>query len=118
MLSFSNSEADAILKHISFNIYSGEKIALVGRAGAEKYALVSCLFRFMEPMRGSIKIDGVNIAWVRLYRHEEEKDSVLNTLRILDWCRGPQIAHHVHIQGWLAVEWHCAKQLGSFWRVR
>lgn len=66
MLSFSNSEADAILKHISFNIYSGEKIALVGRAGAEKYALVSCLFRFMEPMRGSIKIDGVNIAWVSL----------------------------------------------------
>ncbi|KAI8647164.1 P-loop containing nucleoside triphosphate hydrolase protein [Parasitella parasitica] len=64
MLSFSNSEADAILKHISFNICSGEKIALVGRAGAEKYALVSCLFRFMEPMRGSIKIDGVNIAWI------------------------------------------------------
>lgn len=65
MVSFSNSETDAILKHISFNIFSGEKIALVGRAHAEKYALVSCLFRFMEPMRGSIKIDGVNIAWVR-----------------------------------------------------
>lgn len=70
MVSFSNSENDAILKHISFNILSGEKIALVGRAGAEKYALVSCLFRFMEPMRGSIKIDGVNIAWVRQKREE------------------------------------------------
>lgn len=66
MVSFSNSETDAILRHISFNILPGEKIALVGRAGAEKYALVSCLFRFMEPMRGSIKIDGVNIAWVSL----------------------------------------------------
>lgn len=64
MVSFTNSETDAILKHISFNIFSGEKIALVGRAGAEKIALISCLFRFMEPMRGSIKIDGVNIAWV------------------------------------------------------
>lgn len=64
MVSFSNSEADAILKHISFNVFPGEKVALVGRAGAEKYALVSCLFRFMEPLRGSIKIDGVNTAWV------------------------------------------------------
>jgi ABC-type multidrug transport system fused ATPase/permease subunit len=64
MVSFSQSEGDAVLKHVSFNIFSGEKIALVGRAGAEKYALVSCLFRFMEPVRGSIKIDGVNIAWV------------------------------------------------------
>ncbi|GAA5816352.1 hypothetical protein MFLAVUS_009880 [Mucor flavus] len=64
MVSFTNSETDAILKHISFNIFSGEKVALVGRAGAEKIALISCLFRFMEPMRGSIKIDGVNIAWI------------------------------------------------------
>ncbi|KAI8876141.1 P-loop containing nucleoside triphosphate hydrolase protein [Backusella circina FSU 941] len=64
MVSFSNSEADAILKHMSLNIFSGEKVALVGRPNAEKHALVSCLFRFMEPMRGSIKIDGVNIAWI------------------------------------------------------
>ncbi|KAI8978493.1 P-loop containing nucleoside triphosphate hydrolase protein [Pilobolus umbonatus] len=63
-ISFSNSENDAILKHISFNVQSGQKIALIGRANAEKYAIVSCLFRFMEPMRGSIKIDGINIAWI------------------------------------------------------
>ncbi|RCI04069.1 hypothetical protein CU098_000751, partial [Rhizopus stolonifer] len=64
VVSFSHSEADAILRHVSFNIFPGEKVALIGRAGAEKHALVSCLFRFMEPMRGSIKIDGVNTAWI------------------------------------------------------
>lgn len=64
MVSLNGSEVDAILKHISFNILPGEKVAIIGRAGVEKAALISCLFRFMEPMRGSIKIDGVNIAWV------------------------------------------------------
>lgn len=83
MVSFSNSETDAILKHISFNIFSGEKIALVGRAGAEKYALVSCLFRFMEPMRGSIKIDGVNIAWVN---RKEHQFSFCSNIPLIDWC--------------------------------
>ncbi|KAF7724816.1 hypothetical protein EC973_000701 [Apophysomyces ossiformis] len=56
---------DLILRHVSFNILAGEKIAMIGRTGAEVNALVSCLFRFMDPLRGSIKIDGVNIAWVR-----------------------------------------------------
>lgn len=64
MVSFNHSEMDAVLKHISVNIYSGEKVALIGKSNAEKHSLVSCLFRFIEPMAGSIKIDGVNIAWV------------------------------------------------------
>ncbi|KAG0194547.1 hypothetical protein DFQ28_009754 [Apophysomyces sp. BC1034] len=55
---------DLILRHVSFNIHPGEKIAMVGRAGAEINMLVSCLFRFTDPLRGSIKIDGVNIAWI------------------------------------------------------
>ncbi|KAI7898811.1 P-loop containing nucleoside triphosphate hydrolase protein [Cokeromyces recurvatus] len=59
-----HSETDAILKHVSFNIFPGERIALIGRADAEKHALVSCLLRFTEPIRGSIKIDGINIAWI------------------------------------------------------
>lgn len=65
MVSFNHSEADAALKHVTLNIYSGEKVALIGRADGEKNALVSSLFRFVEPMAGSIKIDGVNIAWVK-----------------------------------------------------
>ncbi|KAI9031832.1 ABC transporter type 1, transmembrane domain-containing protein [Phycomyces nitens] len=63
MVSFGGEE-DPILRHVSFNILSGEKVALVGRAGGEKNVLISCIFRFMDPLRGSIKIDGVNIAWI------------------------------------------------------
>ncbi|KAG1443196.1 hypothetical protein G6F56_010764 [Rhizopus delemar] len=64
MVSFNHSEMDAVLKHVSITIHSGEKVALIGKSGAEKSALVSSLFRFVEPMGGSIKIDSVNIAWI------------------------------------------------------
>lgn len=57
-------DEEQVLKHVSFNLHPGEKIAIVGRPGAEKEALVSCLFRFTEPVRGYIKVDGVNVAWV------------------------------------------------------
>ncbi|KAI7862297.1 ABC transporter type 1, transmembrane domain-containing protein [Spinellus fusiger] len=63
MVSFGGEE-EAVLRNVSFNVLSGEKIALVGRARGEKDVLISCLFRFMNPLRGSIKIDGVNIAWI------------------------------------------------------
>lgn len=63
-LTVSQDDED-VLKHVSFNVLPGEKVALVGRAGAEKHALLASIFQFMET-RGSIKIDGVNIAWVSL----------------------------------------------------
>ncbi|KAI9321346.1 ABC transporter type 1, transmembrane domain-containing protein [Dichotomocladium elegans] len=56
-------DEEIVLKHVSFNVLPGEKVALVGRAGAEKNAIVGSLFQFAET-RGSIKIDGVNIAWI------------------------------------------------------
>ncbi|KAI9244357.1 ABC transporter type 1, transmembrane domain-containing protein [Phascolomyces articulosus] len=59
-----NPDGEQVLRHVSFNIQSCEKVAIVGRAGGEKSALVACFFRFVEPMCGSIKIDGVNIAWI------------------------------------------------------
>lgn len=107
MVSFSHSEQDAILKHVSFNIFSGEKIALVGRANSEKYALVSCLFRFMEPVRGSIKIDGVNIAWVKYSSVEESRDlAMLTKIRIfhVDWSRRSKVTHHIYLKGWLVTQ--------------
>ncbi|KAJ8657898.1 hypothetical protein O0I10_006426 [Lichtheimia ornata] len=61
-LTVSQDDED-VLKHVSFNVLPGEKVALVGRAGAEKHALLASIFQFMET-RGSIKIDGVNIAWI------------------------------------------------------
>ncbi|MFC5272186.1 ABC transporter ATP-binding protein [Adhaeribacter terreus] len=50
-----------VLKNISFNINSGEKIALVGPSGAGKSTIVQLLMKFYDLQRGSISIDGQDI---------------------------------------------------------
>lgn len=54
------------LKDICIEVRSGEKIGVVGRTGAGKSSLLSCLFRLVEPI-GSIKIDNVDITTIGLH---------------------------------------------------
>jgi ATP-binding cassette subfamily C (CFTR/MRP) protein 1 len=46
---------DLVLKNISLNIKSHEKIGVVGRTGAGKSSLTLALFRIIEPVSGSIR---------------------------------------------------------------
>ncbi len=46
------------LKDISFNIKSGQKLAIVGRTGSGKTTLADLLVRMYDPTEGTIKIDG------------------------------------------------------------
>ncbi len=47
-----------VLKGISFQVRSGEKIALAGQSGSGKSTIMSLLLRFYEPDSGNIYIDG------------------------------------------------------------
>src|SRR5690606_10781482 len=51
-----------VLKDISFNINSGEQLAIVGPSGAGKSTITALLLRFYNPISGQILIDGKDAA--------------------------------------------------------
>jgi subfamily B ATP-binding cassette protein MsbA len=59
-LTYNNAKRPA-LKDVSFNIKSGEKLALVGRSGGGKTTLVNLLPRFYELQQGQVLLDGVDM---------------------------------------------------------
>lgn len=52
---------DFVLRDISFEARSGETVALVGHTGSGKSSIINLLFRFYDPQRGSITIDGQEV---------------------------------------------------------
>ncbi|WP_242921618.1 ABC transporter ATP-binding protein [Pontibacter liquoris] len=57
---YQNSERWAV-RHLSFHLRAGEKLALVGENGAGKTTLVKLLARLYEPVEGRILLDGVDL---------------------------------------------------------
>merc|ERR1719412_1059229 len=57
---------DLVLKDVSFETMSSEKLGIVGRTGAGKSSLTLSLFRLIEAAGGEIMIDGLNIAHMGL----------------------------------------------------
>jgi ATP-binding cassette subfamily B protein len=53
-----------ILKGVTFEVPAGRTVAIVGPSGAGKSTISRLLFRFYEPGRGRITIDGQDIAGV------------------------------------------------------
>lgn len=49
---------DYVLRDISFAARPGETVALVGHTGSGKSSIINLLFRFYDPQKGSIYIDG------------------------------------------------------------
>ncbi|MEJ8802567.1 ABC transporter ATP-binding protein [Pontibacter sp. H249] len=57
---YHNSERWAV-RHLSFHLRAGEKLALVGENGAGKTTLVKLLARLYEPTEGRILLDGIDL---------------------------------------------------------
>ena len=57
---------ELVLKNLSFKVKKGEKIGVVGRTGAGKSTICLALSRIVELHKGSILIDGIDIAKIRL----------------------------------------------------
>lgn len=63
-VSFSFQQTRKVLDRFNLSVAPGERIALVGSSGAGKSTITKLLFRFYDIDRGSIAIDGQNIAHV------------------------------------------------------
>lgn len=60
-VSFSYPGRTDTLRHITFQVEPGQRVAIVGPTGAGKTTLVSLLPRFYDPQQGQILLDGRNI---------------------------------------------------------
>lgn len=61
-VSFGYDPEVPVLKDINLVAEPGQTIALVGHTGSGKSSMINLLFRFYDPQKGQIKIDGQNIA--------------------------------------------------------
>lgn len=69
---FSYVQDEEVLKSISFDVSSGETVAIVGATGAGKSTIINLLNRFYEINSGVIKIDDTDIKEITLssLRHQ------------------------------------------------
>jgi len=66
-VSFDYGQGREVLKDVSFEVLSGQRVALVGASGAGKSTIASLILRLYEAQRGAILLDGVPI---ERYRRE------------------------------------------------
>lgn len=50
-----------ILENINFSVLPGQQLGIIGSTGSGKSTLVYLLARLIDPLKGMIKVDGVNI---------------------------------------------------------
>lgn len=55
-----------VLKNVTFTVGAGERIGIVGRTGAGKSTLAAVFFRLLNPVDGTVHIDNVDIASLKL----------------------------------------------------
>ena len=59
-------DLDPVLKDVSFGLAGGEKLGVCGRTGSGKSTLMMTIYRLVEPLSGSVVIDGVDITRIGL----------------------------------------------------
>lgn len=76
-VSFAYKNEEYVLKNLSFEAHQGETIALVGHTGSGKSSIMNLLFRFYDPSKGKITIDGIDITSVPRQTMREHMGIVL-----------------------------------------
>lgn len=59
-VSFKYETSDTVLKNVTFDLKSGEKVALVGHSGAGKSTIINLILKFYNPTGGNIYLNENN----------------------------------------------------------
>ena len=76
-ISFSYEENKEVLHNISFEAPSGSVIALVGSSGSGKSTIAGLAATFLNPSKGTVTIDGVDLSTVNLSSFRSQLGVVL-----------------------------------------
>lgn len=76
-IDFSYDEKTAVIKNISFIAKAGQTIALVGTSGSGKSTIASLASSFINPTKGQILIDGIDLKEINLKSYRKYLGVVL-----------------------------------------
>ncbi len=82
-ITFSYDDGTPVLHDVGLNIPAGKTYALVGTTGSGKTTLTNLLLRFYVPQKGSITIDGIDIASMDPVHLRREVGIILQDVFIL-----------------------------------
>lgn len=81
---FEYEENVPVLKGVSFHAQAGATTALVGSSGSGKSTILSLVLNFIQPTRGTVKIDGKDLQTVKLSDYRRHLGVVLQDNFLFD----------------------------------
>ncbi len=95
-VTFSYDGVRNVLKEVSFEIFPGEMIGLVGHSGSGKSTIINLICRFYDVTEGAIYIDGHDIRDIDLHSYQRQIGMVLQNPYLFKGTVAENIAYGHH----------------------
>lgn len=107
-----------VLDHVSFEIKSGQKYALVGNNGAGKTTLVKIMSGLLHPTSGKVLLNGVNIESIKPEEYYKLFSAIFQDIGLLPASIAKNIALCVAEKIDENVVWECLRTAGLEQKVK
>jgi ABC-type multidrug transport system fused ATPase/permease subunit len=91
-VTFEYNPGAPVLREVSFDAPAGTTTALVGSSGSGKSTLIGLIMAFHRPQRGRVKVDGRDLATLRLHDYRSHLGVVLQDNFLFDGTIADNIA--------------------------